>query len=159
MNATNPFQIPSCFQIDHERRRRERFKRTFIAVVTAGVLLLVGLLIEGCMSEHARAATPAGTVTDLQAPSLNLPPVATPPNPISLPQPNPQPAVSQSAMAVSKANTPPAGRSETVYVIKAGDTLTRIARAHRTTVKAIEEANDLASDHISVGTKLKLPES
>ena len=159
MNATNPFQIPSCFQIDHERRRRERFKKTFIAAVTAGILLLLGLLIEGCMSEHARAAGSTAVVTDLPAPSPNLPPVATAPNPITLPEPNPQPALSQSTKTVSKANTPSAGHSEAVYIVKTGDNLTRIARTHGTTVKAIEAANSLASDHISVGTKLKLPES
>lgn len=63
MNA-NPFQIPSCFQ-DLQRRRRERFKRTVLAVVAGIVMLLVGLLIEGCVSEHANAATPSGNTASL----------------------------------------------------------------------------------------------
>ena len=58
MNATNPFQVPSCFQIDHERRRRERLKQTIILALAAGVLLLVGLLIQGCRSERAKTAGP-----------------------------------------------------------------------------------------------------
>ena len=46
---------------------------------------------------------------------------------------------------------------ETVYVVKAGDTLTRIAKQHQTTVKAIKAVNGLNRDTIGVGMKLKLP--
>ncbi|HSY74630.1 MAG TPA: hypothetical protein VK810_04100, partial [Dongiaceae bacterium] len=53
MNA-NPFQIPACFQ-DMQRRRRERFKKAVLVVVAGIVMLLVGLLIAGCVSEHAKA--------------------------------------------------------------------------------------------------------
>jgi LysM repeat protein len=60
--------------------------------------------------------------------------------------------------AVSKENTVSAGHPVAIHVVKAGDTLTRIARSHRTTVKAIEMANGLASDRIAIGTILKLPE-
>ena len=42
--------------------------------------------------------------------------------------------------------------------MKAGDTLGRIARAHRTTVQAIKVANGLTSDRIVVGHSLKMPE-
>ena len=157
MSATNPFQIPSCFQIDHERRRRERFKKTFIAVVATGTVLLIGLLIEGCMSQHAKASSTTVAAADLNVPSPNLPPAATALNSISPSQPSPQSAVLQSTSVVSKENTPTAGRLGTIYVVKSGDTLTRIVKAHGTTVKAIEIANGLASEHISVGTKLKLP--
>jgi len=157
MNATNTFQVPSCFQIDHDRRRRERFKRTFIAVVAAGILLLVGLLIEGCRSEQARVAGTTGTAANLQPPPSPSPSVAAEPIPAPVPRQNPPPAVSQSVAFVSNANIPPAGHPATVYVVKSGDNLTRIAKAHGTTVKAIEAANGLASDHISVGDKLKVP--
>jgi LysM repeat protein len=157
MSASNPFQVPSCFQVDHERRRRERFKRTFIAVIAAGILLLIGLLIEGCMSEHAKVATTTRAATDLREPASNLPAVAADLKTVSIPQPYSQPAVFQTQPAVSIANTPAAGHSETVYVVKAGDTLTRIAKTHGTKVKTIEAVNGLASEHISVGTKLKLP--
>jgi peptidoglycan endopeptidase LytE len=45
----------------------------------------------------------------------------------------------------------------TTYVVKSGDTLGKIASAHGTTVKAIKAANDLKTDQIKVGQKLKLP--
>jgi LysM repeat protein len=43
------------------------------------------------------------------------------------------------------------------YTVKSGDTLTKIAKAHGTTVKAIKTASDLTTDHIKVGQKLKIP--
>jgi LysM repeat protein len=43
------------------------------------------------------------------------------------------------------------------YVVKSGDTLTKIAKAHGTTVKAIETENNLSTTKIKVGQKLKIP--
>jgi LysM repeat protein len=61
-----------------------------------------------------------------------------------------------SAMAGGQAS---AGSSmgEETYTVKSGDTLTKIAKAHGTTVKAIKAASDLTTDHIKVGQKLKIP--
>lgn len=44
-----------------------------------------------------------------------------------------------------------------VYVVKSGDTLTRIAHSHGTTVKALEAENNLSTTKIKVGEKLKIP--
>jgi LysM repeat protein len=46
---------------------------------------------------------------------------------------------------------------EEAYTVKSGDTLTKIAKAHGTTVKAIRAENSLTTDHIKVGQKLKIP--
>lgn len=43
------------------------------------------------------------------------------------------------------------------HVVKAGETLVRIAKQHGTTVKAIQSANGLKTSGIRVGQKLKLP--
>jgi LysM repeat protein len=68
---------------------------------------------------------------------------------------NPVVAGPAAAPARAKATaSPSAGR----YVVKSGDTLDRIARAHGTTVKALKAANGLTSDRIVVGRNLKLPE-
>jgi len=46
---------------------------------------------------------------------------------------------------------------EEIYTVRSGDTLTKIAKAHGTTVKAIESANNLTTTQIKVGQKLKMP--
>jgi LysM repeat protein len=43
------------------------------------------------------------------------------------------------------------------YVVKAGDSLAKIARQHGTTAKAIQAANNLKTTRINAGQKLKLP--
>ena len=52
--------------------------------------------------------------------------------------------------------TPASSATET-YTVKSGDTLSRIARAHGTTVTALKELNGLTLDQIKIGQKLKLP--
>lgn len=44
-----------------------------------------------------------------------------------------------------------------VYTVRPGDTLEKIAKRHGTSVGAIKEENDLKSDKIIVGRKLKIP--
>jgi len=43
------------------------------------------------------------------------------------------------------------------YQVKSGDTLIKIAAEHRTSVRAIRSANNLKSNRITVGQKLKIP--
>lgn len=43
------------------------------------------------------------------------------------------------------------------YTVKSGDTLSKIAKSHGTTIKAIEAANGLSTTKIKVGQKLKIP--
>jgi LysM repeat protein len=60
--------------------------------------------------------------------------------------------------ATSAADTTSASTGGEVYTIKSGDTLTKIAHSHGTTVKAIEAANSgLDPNHIKVGQKLTIP--
>ena len=58
-----------------------------------------------------------------------------------------EPATANSADSPARASAT-AGPSPSRYVVKSGDTLGRIARAHRTTVRAIKAANGLTSDRI-----------
>lgn len=43
------------------------------------------------------------------------------------------------------------------YTVKSGDSLTKIAKAHHTTAKAIEAANGMTTTKIKVGQKIKIP--
>jgi LysM repeat protein len=61
---------------------------------------------------------------------------------------------SASATGVSSGTT---DSGTELYVVKSGDTLTKIAKSHGTTVKAIKAANNLTTNRISVGKKLKIP--
>ena len=54
------------------------------------------------------------------------------------------------------AQVPMAGSGE-AYVVKSGDTLTKIAKAHGLTVKVLQAANNLTTTKIHVGQKLKVP--
>lgn len=58
--------------------------------------------------------------------------------------------------ATSKARSIVPSGSHT-YTVRSGDTLFDIARAHRTTVSSIKEANGMKSSRIRVGQELKLP--
>jgi LysM repeat protein len=49
------------------------------------------------------------------------------------------------------------GAGGEVYVVKSGDTLSKIAKQFGTTYKAIETENNLATTRIKVGQKLKIP--
>ncbi|HTQ52767.1 MAG TPA: LysM peptidoglycan-binding domain-containing protein [Candidatus Acidoferrales bacterium] len=49
------------------------------------------------------------------------------------------------------------GGGDEIYVVKSGDTLSKIAKRNSTTIKAIESENGLSTTHIKVGQKLKIP--
>ncbi len=55
----------------------------------------------------------------------------------------------------SVAATAPAGEGE--YIVKSGDSLSKIASHLHTSVKALKEANELKSDNLKIGQKLKVP--
>ena len=46
---------------------------------------------------------------------------------------------------------------EKTYIVKSGDTLSKIAKRNGVTLKALRAANNLTTDHIKVGDKLKIP--
>lgn len=128
-----------------------------MAGVAAVVALLVALLIEGCVSEHAKTASAtAAEIAGLRA----VPPVAAPvPAAKQLATPPPHPvASSASAPSLSRRAAPPTGsRPAPVYVVKSGDTLIGIARLHHTTATVLKAINGLDGDLIVVGARLKLP--
>lgn len=153
MNSANPFQIPSCFQKVDENRRRERFKKGVIATIAAVVLLLVGLLIQGCKSERASAQTPAPVA---KAQAVQTHPSSPVPQTTPAVASQPVPIASKPSMTPATITTPHSA-AVSVYVVKSGDTLSHIAKACGVSLKALKSANGLDSDRIAVGTKLKIP--
>jgi LysM repeat protein len=67
-----------------------------------------------------------------------------------------EPAVASPGASPVRASAT-ASKSPGRYVVKRGDTLDRIARAHGTTVRAIKAANGLTSDRLVAGRSLKMP--
>ncbi len=49
--------------------------------------------------------------------------------------------------------------TDTIYRVVDGDTLEKIARRNQTTIRKLKEVNNLATDRIIVGQKLKLPQA
>lgn len=68
------------------------------------------------------------------------------------------PAVTKPAAPAAAGAAPgePSNGSQ-LYTVKSGDTLSRIATQHGTTLKALRAANSLKTDRITVGQKLKIP--
>lgn len=66
-----------------------------------------------------------------------------------------------SAVSTAAAATPgmatDAGSGETLYTVKSGDTLSKIAKRNGVTIKALESANGLSTTKIKVGQKIKIP--
>lgn len=130
--------------------------------VAAVVTLLVVLLIEGCMSEHSKTATTANDAVTVQpetaptgaiAPAPVAKPVVAPTQPVATPAAAPaSPVVPASQKAM-----PGGYRPQMLYVVKPGDTLSRIAKLNHTTVKALKAINSLDTDMIAVGARLKVP--
>ena len=153
--------------------RRQRFKVGVYISLGGMAVLLTGSLIEGCQRQQSASVAPADPAPELAAPltqtgrvaepspETNLSPSAMPTEPAVTAAP-PAAATAPSAASTAAMNEPPtaapaASVADAVYVIKRGDTLGRIAKAHGTTIAAIKEANGLKSDRIIAGHKLKLP--
>jgi LysM repeat protein len=69
----------------------------------------------------------------------------------------PAPTVKASGSPTPVVSAGDAANNGHLHTVKSGDTLIRIAVANHTTVKAIRAANNLKSDRITVGQKLKIP--
>ncbi|MEW6306225.1 MAG: LysM peptidoglycan-binding domain-containing protein [Verrucomicrobiota bacterium] len=65
-------------------------------------------------------------------------------------------AASAPAVAMAAVADAPADSANT-YMVKPGDNLTKIANAHGTTVSQLRKINNLRSDRINAGQKLKVP--
>jgi LysM repeat protein len=175
---SNPFIEPRSLITELERRRRERFQIGVYAVLGTATVFLAGMLIQGCQNHQQTAAddsgrNPAELATNQPTNPTNTPPTAdqspatnAPAEPAAVAAPAPpsaEPTASAEPVAAQPevTNTPPAKThrsSQSVYVVKSGDSLARIAKSHGTTVKALKAANGLKSDNIVAGKKLKIPQ-
>ncbi len=176
---SNPFTEPGPFISELQRRRRERFTVGVYAVLGITLLFVSGLLIQGCKQQQAQESTISQTSEAAPAsqtgvaattPAAEPPPatnaqeapfpadsaVASAAPAVQLPSSTPAPAASEKAVEPAARQQPTT--SKRVYIVKRGDTLTRIANLHHVSVKALRAANGLKSDRILAGSKLKIPQ-
>jgi LysM repeat protein len=66
-------------------------------------------------------------------------------------------ATSAGGSATDMTGSASAGNGDEIYIVKSGDTLSKIAKRNGVTVKAVESANGLSTTRIKVGEKLKIP--
>jgi LysM repeat protein len=144
----------------------KRHKLLFIASVVLGahIVLLTGLLIQGgtranrgFVSEATSSNTGLGLPTANSSPAVSPvenPPLAAsaPSTPVAAPLSTPSAAPAQTV--ASKVEPAP---EFTLYTVKSGDSLSRIAKNHHTTIKLLSSANNLTSDRLRVGQKLRVP--
>jgi LysM repeat protein len=69
----------------------------------------------------------------------------------------PAPTAATVQTASTGAPATDANTGDPLYTVKSGDTLIRIASEHKTSVRALRTANNLRTDSIKVGQKLKIP--
>ncbi|HWP96197.1 MAG TPA: NlpC/P60 family protein [Syntrophomonadaceae bacterium] len=111
------------------------------------MVFLVGVL-QVAASEGAYKAKAGGTAT---AQITNLNPLTSGPSRLASQLPG-QSSASSAAVQVAVAPATPT----TEYVVKSGDTLWGIARNFNTTVDDIRALNNLKSDALSIGNKIKV---
>jgi LysM repeat protein len=157
MNA----QIPLIREGLKPVRGKSNFFFKVVLVLTLHVVVIGILLLQGCMETNARNASTVAPAPDTAPPTDAATPDQKPRRatdtnspkalvnqPLSAPL---QPAtVAPNRLAAAPADT-------TVYMVKAGDTLGRIARLHHTSPEIIMVLNDLKASTIKIGQKLKVP--
>jgi LysM repeat protein len=183
----NPFGLPRVLLAEREARRRKQFRAGVYTVWITATILIMGMLIQGCRTQQPPAAGAA--IQPVVRPILLSPrqasnPLPTPmaqaesaaetnwispqstslPENVTLPEPGPTPvpqtvAPAPEPLPVKEVHKTTAHQAHGIYVVKSGDTLSRIAKAHGTTVKALKTANHLSSDRIFAGEKLKLSQA
>ena len=161
MKVLNPFNTPGSPQAEQRRIRRERFRFVVWTIVVANVLLLIGLLIQGCQREPVDGGTSGGNAaggasSETIGAAMGQPILDTN-APIA---PTFQPPVTNSAAEPVVTNAPanPIVGSTRQYVVVKGDSFYKIAKANGITVKALTDANPgVDSAKLKVGQKLQIP--
>jgi nucleoid-associated protein YgaU len=158
MSTPNPFVPAGSLIAERQRRNRTQFKVAVYAVLAAHAMLVLGLLIQGCRSDSPASGASGPEATGPAASGAN-------PAPAVQSQPQANERASRAAAAAGPAlnrqhassSIPATGQGGLIYVVKSGDTVARIAKAHGTTAQALRAANSLRNDRLVVGMKLKVP--
>jgi LysM repeat protein len=156
MNNPNPF-VPKGSLLEQQSQRRSRLKLAVFCVVAVCVTGLVAMLIQGCKREQpaTESGLPPMDATNPMAMDYTNPPVETnPPTPIPAftnPPPLPVPPVPVPQAIQTSGEE---------YIVVAGDTFGKIAKAHGVSLKALEDANPgVDSRKLKIKQKITIPPS
>lgn len=157
MNNPNPF-VPKGSLLELQSRRRSRLKLAVFCVLAVSVTGLVAMLIQGCKRENPDQSM-TEPMMDTNPPALEMtnPPAmdTNPPVPMAPVESNPPAAVAPPVLVPPPVEQPAAG---TEYVVVAGDTLGKIAKANGVSLKALEAANPGVDPRkLKVKQKLVIP--
>jgi len=149
-------------------------KQTPLKIIALVLIVVVVGSLGGCTREK-QTPTPVPSSTAAVAPLTPAPTVtailmgsatpvtgagagtpSAPGTPSPVPPTLPTLVVTSTPISAAPTTAPPPSQG-TVHVVQAGDTLSSIATRYGTTVAAIVQANNLASDTIYVGQKLVIP--
>lgn len=163
-------------------------KNTIIIAVLINAVLLTLLFVTASSHEeeyYAKAHIPQSPVIDKPLEALNLEPVHELPTPkseespvpipiASLPEPTKEPQsenklvyslpeVAKESVAIATPavipNPAPASSKLREVIVKKGDSLDKIARAHKVSLDEIVKINHLPNSFLKIGQVLKIPES
>lgn len=153
MNNSNPFHSPVSL-LEQKNKKRARVKVAVFSIFAFNILLISPLLIQGCKEKQPPAATDNSTAptNDVAADTNAAPALPTPSTNAVAPAPVAQAPV---APVVEPAIPAPAAAD---YVVVKGDTYSKIAHEHGTTVKALTAANPgVDPAKLQIGKKLQIP--
>ena len=121
----------------------------------ASLALIASVSVIGCKPKPpAPSQQPPPDMSQSQQPQPYQPP-ANSTGPETTPAPEPAPMPSSETQSQTRTT---AHRHHVKYVVKEGDTLTKIAKDHHTSLKRIKALNPgIDPDHIKVGQTITLP--
>jgi LysM repeat protein len=157
MNTPNPL-IPQG-ALSQQARGKTNIRIAVFTILAVHVVLLGGLLMQGCKPETKKEAKENEMATNalpLMAPyepNTNLPAEITP-SPVAQ---NTNVPISPAPVELAPAPIVPAGPT-TEYAVKKNDSLAKIAKAKGVTLKALQQANPGVDPRkLKVGQKIQVP--
>ena len=145
-------------EYEGESEPNMKFSHALIVVLLLHVLAVGGVFAFNTLKGRQAAPDRTKPAAPRQVASASTPDVVTTPgSKAAVPT-----REAANALPIAPNKTPakslPADVGATTHTVVAGDTLTRIATSHKTTVEAIEQANGIGSNPaIRVGQTLKIP--
>lgn len=163
MNNPNPF-VPRGSLLERQTQRRSRLKITVACIVAVGVTGLVAMLIQGCKREQPQSESEF-SVMDTNPPAVETNPLPPPPMTaesntaaITPPPMTPPPEVVVPPTPTPATTPAPTTATGSEYEVVKGDTLSRIAKNHGISLRALEDANPgVDPRRLKIHQKLVIP--